>query len=934
MANDTNEPPKSQPYDPATAESKWYDLWEERGYFKPKLDGRRTYCVMIPPPNITGSLHVGHALNNTLQDILVRWRRMEGDDVLWQPGTDHAGIATQKVVSDLLMKQEKKTRFDLGREAFLKRIWDWKEESGGNITRQLRRLGASCDWSRERFTMDDGLSKAVREAFVRLYEKKQLERDRALTNWCPSCKTVLSDLEVEHEEVAGRPLPKPDPKTGEAKIDYQSAGRLYHIKYPLTAKVGTIDHIVVATTRPETMLGDTAVAVHPEDERYAAIVKAGVQVKLPLTDRTIPVVADTYVEKDFGSGVVKITPAHDPNDFEVGRRHKLPMISIFDEDAKVNENGFAYKGQDRYAARKAILADLTSQGLLAKIEGHPMKIGHCQRCNTVVEPMLSTQWFVRTKPLAAAAMAAVRAKKTKFIPPAQEDAFFRWMENIRDWCVSRQLWWGHQIPAWYCVKEDGAKIIQGAHGYSIAEGATPIVAREKPATCPRCGGAELVQDPDVLDTWFSSGTWPFSTLGWPEKTKALELMYPTSVLITAYDILFFWVARMMMFGLEFTGQVPFEHVYIHGLVRDERGDKMSKTKGNVLDPLVLMEKYGTDALRFTIAALTAQGSDVKLSEKIIEGYRNFANKIWNASKLVLSHAEGMNLADARPGRTLADRWIVSRLQAVIDEVKKSLHDFRYNDAASALYQFAWHELCDWYLEMIKPVLNDRTPDGEAVRTATLATALGVFEQLLRLMHPVMPFLTEEIWQMLPMERATKSIVIAPYPKASADLADASAEDAVALMQEVVTAVRNIRGEMGIDPKKKVALIANASELAPRELLATLKDMVSDLAKLESFEIRESGTPPKGAATAIVEGIELFVPLAGLVDPKVESARLAKEVGKLDGGIDVIMKKLGNDNFVKNAPEDVVIEQREKLMELQQKRDKLQESLTRLKEMGG
>jgi valyl-tRNA synthetase len=819
-------------YDPQAVEPKWYDVWEEAGYFRPQGNGK-PFCIMIPPPNVTGHLHLGHALDNTLQDILIRWRRMEGDRVLWQPGTDHAGIATQKVVSDLIKKQEGKTRFDLGREAFLKRVWDWKEESGGQIVRQLKRLGASPDWSRERFTMDEGLSRAVRTAFVKLFERKLAQRDLALTNWCPGCQTVLSDLEVEHEEVPAR-------NYNAAKPDFQKAGRIYHLRYPLEKKIGNVDHITVATTRPETMLGDTAVAVHPDDERYQALVKAGAKVKLPLTDRVIPIIADEYSDPTLGSGAVKITPAHDPNDFKVGQRHKLPQISVLDRDAKVNENGYAYQGLDRYEARKRILADLEKQGLLEKTLGHAMSVGRCQRSEDVVEPMISTQWFVRTKPLAAKAMAAVREKKTRIIPEQQEDEFFRWMEKITDWCISRQLWWGHQIPAWYCAKCDAAAIRKSPTGSFIDVAATPIVAMEKPASCPRCKGSELVQDPDVLDTWFSSGTWPFSTLGWPEKTKELEAFYPTSVLVTGRDILFFWVCRMMMFGLEFMDDVPFKTVYIHGLIRDEKGEKMSKTKGNVLDPLVLMDQFGTDALRFTIASIeTPNASDLKLGPKMVEERRNFATKIASARTFLGLHLP--EKVEKGPfGDSLADRWLLSRLQVVTGEVTRGLESSRFSDVARALQQFTWDEFCSWYLEMIRPAAEQK------IAAPTARTALHVFESILRLLHPIMPFLTEELWQSLPIDRPTKHVIVAPFPKADEKRIDRTALTEMAFLQEAVTALRTVRAETSVKPGARLSVIAKG-EPSKTAILERERKMLMDLASLESFTVQKGGEPPKGAA---------------------------------------------------------------------------------------
>ena len=913
-----------EPYDPKKIEAKWYDVWEEAGYFRPAPTGK-PYCIVIPPPNVTGSLHIGHALNNTLQDILVRYKRMDGYSVLWQPGLDHAGIATQKVVSDLIKKQENKSRYDYGREEFLKRIWAWKEESGGIIVRQLKRLGATADWSRERFTMDEGLSRAVRQAFVTLFEKRLLERDLALNNWCPgTCKTVLSDLEVEHEDIAARPIAKG--KT--AQEDYQSAGRLYHIKYPLAEAVGGVTHIVVATTRPETMLGDTAVAVNPKDERYTALLEKKAKIKLPLTDRVIPLIADDYVESDFGSGAVKMTPAHDPNDFEVGKRHDLARITIFDDDAKVNENGFAYAGLDRYAARKKILADLFAAGLIEKIEGHAMKIGHCQRCATVVEPMLSTQWFVRTKTLAAPAIQAVKDGRTKFIPKEREAIYFNWMENIRDWCVSRQLWWGHQIPAWYCTTCDAANIKKGKSGITVAVAATPIVSMTDATACPKCKGTALVQDPDVLDTWFSSGTWPFSTLGWPDKTPELAKFYPTSTLVTGFDIIFFWVARMMMFGLFFKDDVPFKDVFIHGLVRDEKGEKMSKTKGNVVDPLVKMDEFGTDALRFTLAALCSGGQDIKLSDKAIEGNRNFANKLYNATRFILTKIPEGGLPEGPLGNSLFDRWILSRLSEVIASTRKALDEYRYADACSGLYQFAWGDLCSNYFELSRPAL-----EADATKLATLRTSVYVYDHVLRMLHPVMPYLTEELWRALPLaKRPAASVMIAPYPAADAATRDDAAMREATTVLEVIDAIRNLRGEMNISSAVKMELIAQSPDAAVVKLLDREREAIMKVTSLAKLTARAPEAAPKGAAMAALSAkLELFLPLAGVVDLAAEKSRLEKQIALIDKGREAINAKLSKESYVKNAPADVVARDRAQLAELDEKKTKLEAALARVKE---
>ena len=695
----------SKGYEPADVEGKWYSYWEERGLFRPDMDSKNDpFCIVIPPPNVTGFLHMGHALNNTLQDILCRYKRMDGYNVLWQPGTDHAGIATQNVVEKALASKGL-TRHEVGREKFIDMVWSWREEYGGGIINQLKRLGSCCDWSRERFTMDEGLSRAVRTVFVQLYEEGLIYRGDYIINWCPRCHTALADLEVEHEE---------------------RESHLYHVRYPFEDGNG---YLVVATTRPETMLGDTAVAVNPEDERYSDA--SGRHVILPLVNRPIPVIFDRYVDMEFGTGALKITPAHDPNDFEIGTTHNLDRVKVIDDDGKMNELAGPYRGMDRFECRERVLEDLKSAGLLEKVEPYQHAVGHCYRCKTMIEPLLSKQWFVRVKPLAEKAIAAVRDGRTRIVPLQWEGVYYDWMTNIRDWCISRQIWWGHRIPAWYCEKCNEL-----------------IVAREAPETCPSCGSSALRQETDVLDTWFSSALWPFSTLGWPDHTEYLRTFYPTSVLITGFDILFFWVARMMMMGIHFMGDVPFRDVYIHALVRDAEGKKMSKSKGNVIDPLEVIDRFGTDAFRFTLAALAAQGRDVKLSEERIAGYRNFVNKIWNSARLAL-----MNLdeSDAVTGPddevlSLADRWILTRLRDVTRDVRAALEDYRFNDAAALCYHFTWHEFCDWYLEMAKQGLYSEDEDlKRSTRSVVRTVLLGV----IRLMHPFMPFVTEEIWSRMP-----------------------------------------------------------------------------------------------------------------------------------------------------------------------------------------
>ena len=707
-------------YEPKVVEERWYREWETEGCFQAQVPSdKESYSIVIPPPNITGVLHMGHALNNTLQDILCRWKRMSGYNVLWMPGTDHAGIATQNVVERQLAA-EGTSRHEIGREAFIERVWKWKAESGGQIIGQLKRLGASCDWDRERFTMDAGLSTAVREVFVRLYEEGLIYRDNRLINWCPRCHTALSDIEVEHED---------------------QKGSLWHLRYPV---VGSDTCLVVATTRPETMLGDTAVAVNPADERYRDLI--GGYVTLPLVNRRIPIIGDEYVDMEFGTGVVKITPAHDFNDFEVGKRHNLDRINVFDESGIINAAGHQFEGLDRFAARKQIVAELEEQGFLDKIVDHALSVGGCYRCKTVVEPYMSLQWYVQVAPLAEEALAAVRKGTTRIVPSQWENTYYEWMENIRDWCISRQIWWGHRIPAWYC---DHCKKI--------------TVSKTDPTSCAHCGSDEIRQETDVLDTWFSSALWPFSTMGWPERTEELASFYPTSCLITGFDILFFWVARMMMMGIHFMGEVPFRDVYIHALVRDAQGQKMSKSRGNVIDPLVIIDQYGADAFRFTLAAFAAQGRDVKLAEERIAGYRNFVNKIWNASRFAFMNLEDFD-PDAVDVKKLelsnADRWILCRLNEVAREVDDALSGYRFNEAASSLYRFTWSEFCDWYIELIKEDLYK----GDAARKTTAQYVLWtVLENLLRLLHPFMPFITEEIWQSLPGKRPVSSIMKASYP---------------------------------------------------------------------------------------------------------------------------------------------------------------------------
>jgi len=815
---------------------------------------------------------------------------MSGFDALWMPGTDHAGIATQNVVERMLAK-EGLDRHHLGREAFIARVWQWKAESGGTIIKQLKRLGCSCDWSRERFTMDEGLSRAVREVFVRLFEEGFIYKGDYIINWCPRCQTALADLEVEHEP---------------------TDGRLYFIRYPLADRAG---FITVATTRPETLLGDTAVAVNPDDPRYKAF--HGATLRLPILGRTIPLITDPHVAPEFGTGALKVTPAHDFNDFEIARRWDLPAVKVLDENGIMTEAAGPYQGLDRYACREKILKDLKHQGFLEKIEPYSHSVGHCYRCRAVVEPMISKQWFVAVKVLAEAAMAAVQDGRIKLIPESWEKSFFDWMTNIRDWCISRQIWWGHRIPAWTCSECNHV-----------------IVAREEPSACPNCGVNDFRQETDVLDTWFSSALWPFSTLGWPDDTPELRLFYPTSVLVTAFDILFFWVARMMMMGLHFLHDVPFREVYIHALVRDQEGQKMSKSKGNIVDPLELMDKYGTDAFRFSLAAFAAMGRDIRLSEDRIVGYRNFVNKVWNASRFTL-----MNLGDYDPARqdrlplTTAESWILSRLQQVKAECARHLDTYAFDQAAHVLYQFTWHEFCDWYLELIKPELGENA--GPELRHHTQRVLVGVLGEILRLLHPFMPFVTEEIWHKLP--GAAGSIMAAPYPTPEPALENSAAEAEMALVMESIVAIRNMRAEMNVPPSAQVSVLVFSQEPELLERLKAHQTSVRLQARLQDLQFQPAEDPPAAAAKAVVispdgGSLDLIMPLAGLIDFKEEARRLNREMDKLSRELASVQKKLANEDFLAKARPDVVEREKERLQTLNEKLSKLKSHEKRLKEL--
>ncbi|MEY3220112.1 MAG: hypothetical protein RIT27_1469 [Pseudomonadota bacterium] len=916
-------------YNPASIEQKWYQSWEENNYFSPKEDDdlKNTYCIMIPPPNVTGTLHMGHAFQDTLMDLLIRYHRMRGKNTLWQVGTDHAGIATQMVVERQLAAL-KQSRHDLGREKFLEKVWEWKAQSGGTITRQLRRMGASVDWKTERFTMDDGLSKAVSEVFVRLYDEGLIYRGKRLVNWDPVLHTAVSDLEV---------------------VSQEESGHLWHLRYPLTDGSG---FLVVATTRPETMLGDTAVAVNPNDERYQQYI--GKTVNLPLTKRAIPIIADDYVDKAFGTGCVKITPAHDHNDYQIGLRHDLPMINILTIDAKLNENApEKYRNLDRFVARKQIVADLQSLDLLEKIEPHKLMTPRGDRSQAVIEPYLTDQWYVKVAPLAKEAIKAVEDGRIKFVPENWSKTYFEWMRNIQDWCISRQIWWGHRIPAWY--DEAGAVYV----GYSEKQ------IREKyniPA------GDVLTQDNDVLDTWFSSALWTFSTLGFPETTKRLQLFHPTSVLVTGFDIIFFWVARMIMMGLKFTGDVPFREVYIHGLVRDAEGNKMSKSKGNVLDPLDLIDgvdletlvqkrttglmqpemspriekttreqfpkgiqPYGTDALRFTFAALASTGRDIRFDTGRIEGYRNFCNKLWNATRYVLMNTEGkdVGLSNENVELSLADKWIISLLQRVEKETATHIETYRFDLAAQTLYEFVWNEYCDWYLEFSKPVLTGVA--NEALQRGTRRTLIRVLETVLRLLHPIMPFITEELWQKVaPLaDKKGETIMLQSYPQFYETKVDLNAETEINWVKEVILGIRRIRSEMNVSPAKQLSVLVQNGTESDLQKLQNNQSFISTLSKLQNIEFLDSNTTPPESAITLVGEMKILIPLAGLIDKEAELKRLNKEIEKVRKEHDKLASKLENPNFIEKAPVELVEKEKQRVAELQAALIKLETQATKI-----
>ena len=876
-------------YDPKSIEDKWFAWWMENGLFRGDSSAEgKPYSIVIPPPNVTGILHMGHALNNTIQDVMIRWRRMQGRNVVWVPGTDHAGIATQNVVERDL-KKEGKTRNDLGREAFTQRVWQWKEKYGQTIINQLKKIGSSCDWERERFTMDDGLSNAVTEVFVRLYEKKLIYRGRYIINWCPRCQTALSDEESEHEDLGGK---------------------LYHIRYPLHGG-GKKEYVVVATTRPETLLGDVAVAINPRDERYRHLV--GKTLRLPILNRELKIIEDDFVDPKFGTGCVKVTPAHDPNDFDMGQRHGLAMINVMNDDGTMNEEAGPYAGMDRFACREDIVEDLKDAGLIEKIEDHRHAVGHCYRCHTMVEPRLSPQWFVKMKPLARPAIEAVRTGRIKFIPERWTKVYLEWMENIRDWCISRQIWWGHRIPVFYC---DECK-----HEWA---------AKGQPTQCPACASTKIRQDEDVLDTWFSSWLWPFSVFNWPEKNKDLSVFYPTETLVTASEIIFFWVARMIMSGFEFMGDLPFRQVYIHGTVRDDSGLKMSKSLGNSIDPLVIIEKYSADALRFSLMMLTATGQDVYLSDDKFEIGRNFGTKIWNAARFMQMHTKDLNLGDVHQPKFDAsrlsadDRHILGKLQETIAACQENLERFRLNDYAKALYEFLWHQFCDWYVEYAKQPLYG---DDPARKTEVLKIMHHSFSTALRLLHPLMPFLTEELWHGMGYNARSESIMKAPWPGPQGDEelqawgVNAATTSYVDGKHELIRIARTLRADYGLLTQPVNYILRPAGDTVAAELEAD-RASIAALLRAGSFTVQKDFAPAKAMPSGITPMGTLYMPLEGLIDVENELNRLKGQLAKIEEDLQRVTKKLDNIAFVSKAPAEVVDQQKERKRELLEKQDKL------------
>lgn len=874
----------STSYDPNIVEEKWYQFWLDHKYFHAEVEpDKKPFSIVMPPPNVTGSLHLGHALDNTMQDILVRWRRMQGYNALWVPGTDHAGIATQARVEEQIAR-EGKSKYDLGREEFLNRVWEWKREYGGRITKQLALLGSSCDWDRERFTMDEGCSKAVREVFARLYEKGLIYKGSYIINWCPKCQTTISDIEVEHQD---------------------QPGGLWYIIYPLK---NSEEYVVVATTRPETMLGDTGVAVHPEDPRYKHLI--GSTVILPLVGREIPVIADEFVDPEFGTGAVKVTPAHDPNDFEMGLRHNLPQIQVIGLQGQMTAEAGKYAGMDRYECREKIVQDLEEQNLLQKYEERDHAVGQCYRCSTNIEPLVSEQWFVKMKPLAEPAIRAALEGKVRFVPERFTKVYLGWMENIRDWCISRQLWWGHRIPVWYCRE----------CGYELC-------STEDPEGCTKCGSHDLEQDPNVLDTWFSSGLWPFSTLGWPEETKELKHFYPTSVLVTGRDIIFFWVARMIFMGLEFMEDVPFHEVFIHGLILDSQGRKMSKSLGNGVDPIEVIEKYGADTLRFMLVTGNTPGNDIRFRFEKLEGTRNFANKIWNASRFVMMNLEDYAGEENMGPALLEDRWIISRFNKTVESVAYNLENCELGEAARYLYEFIWGEFCDWYIELVKDRLYGN--DSEASRTRAQHTLAYVLSNTMKLLHPFMPFITEEIWQHLPHKGS--SIMVSDWPRKDPDGIDEEAEKALAVIMDIIRGIRNIRGEMNIVPSQKVEARISVQDDPLMAIIQLGAGHIKKLANVSEVEIYVNlKDKPEKAATAVAAGAEIYVPLEGVIDFDVELSRLSKELSDIDKDLERTSGKLSNEAFLKKAPGDVVEKEKAKQLELEEKKNVLESRLRLLR----
>jgi valyl-tRNA synthetase len=878
-------------YEPKDVEQKWYTFWENEGFFKADAESKKPrFSIVIPPPNVTGSLHMGHALQHTLHDILVRWKRMSGFNTLWLPGTDHASIAVHYVL-DKQLEKEKKSRFDLGREEFLKLAWEWKKTSGGTILNQMRRMGVSCDWSRERFTMDEQLSRAVIEVFVRLYEEGLIYRGEYIVNWCPRCKTAISDLEVVYQT---------------------SAGKLWHINYPI---VGESEFITVATTRPETMLGDTAVAVHPEDARYLHLI--GKKVLLPVMNREIPIIADAFVDREFGTGAVKVTPAHDPHDYEVSVRHNLPKVVVIDDGGRMTEAAGQYKGMDRFACRQKLVEQLSNEGYLLKIDDHQHNVGQCDRCSTIVEPKISIQWYLKIESLAKPAIEAVENGRIQFVPDNFKKRYFEWMYNIHDWCISRQLWWGHRIPAWYC---DSCGEI--------------VVSRSTPSKCTKCGGA-LREESDILDTWFSSALWPFSTLGWPEDTKDLNVFYPTDVLITGPDIIFFWVARMIMMGLKFAGNIPFSQVHINGIVRDANRKKMSKTKGNIIEPLQLIDQYGADAVRFTLSSMAVPGTDIPFSSDRMKGYSAFANKVWNAARFVLINLKDDDgfvppeviddlIQKGQDGVPLEDRWILHRLNQVSGEISEALDKFRFHEASALIYQFIWHELCDWYIELVKPVLTDAgVPDF--IRQPRIKVLVHVFDFALRLLHPFMPFITEEIWQKLPHEG--QSLMLQEFPSVRKLRENAEAAQSMQDLMELVGEIRSLRAELNIDPKRSLDAFLIVKVQRDRALILDNMQKVRALARLGNIEFSESlsGSLLRGVSRLGEFGLDV----RDAINVESERDRLQKEMARAQVEIDKIMQKLNSQDFIARAPEEVVEENRGRHAELIERLRKLDSNLKHL-----